>query len=113
MLFNRRYKLPTEYVLAGAPSTTLTPTGVEGVVIYTITSRPIYITFPHCLTTVIACPVGMEKKRFLGNLYIRIGKKITTQSEKTLDTNRLRFRGTLFRYIYNTLAKGSYKPFYI
>ena len=71
------------------------------------------ITTPHCTTPELASLVGMEKKRFLGNLYIRIGKKITTQSEKNTDTNRLRFRGTLFRYIYNTLAKGSYKPFYI
>ena len=63
-------------------------------------------------TPEIVSQVGMEKKRFLGNLYIRNRKKITTQSEKNTDTTRLRFRGTLFRYIYNTLAKGSYKPFY-
>ena len=29
----------------------------------------------------------MEKKRILGNLYIRNRKKITTQSEKIMDTN--------------------------
>ena len=70
------------------------------------------ITTPHCTTPELASLVDMEKKPILGNLYIRNRKKITTQSEKNTDTIRIRFRGTLFRYIYNTLAKGSHKPFY-
>ena len=54
----------------------------------------------------------MEKKPILGNLYIRNREKITTQSEKNTPTTRLKFRDTQFQYTYNTLAKGSHKPFY-